>query len=67
MNIKDVGSLIKKRRLILKIDQRQLSELSGASLHTISNIESGKGNPTIEILSRILDLLGMELKIDIKG
>jgi len=66
MNMNDIGILIKKRRMILKIDQRQLSDLSNTSLHTISDIESGKGNPSVATLTRILEILGMELQAVIK-
>jgi len=46
MNKKEFGSIIKDRRKILKINQEDLSEISEVALHTISDIESGKGNPT---------------------
>lgn len=58
--------MIKKRRVLLGIDQRDLSQISGVSIHTISDIEAGKGNPTAATLDRILDALGMELHIRIK-
>lgn len=67
MNSDDIGSLIKKRRAALGIDQRTLSEISGIAIHTLSNIEAGNGNPTVETLDRVLHALGMELRIQIKG
>ena len=67
MNFDDIGSVIKKRRSSLRIDQRTLSELSGIAVHTLSNIEAGKGNPTVATLDRVLQALGMELRIQIKG
>ena len=67
MNIKIIGKFIKERRTFLKIDQDSLGELSGVSVHTISNIESGRGNPTVEVLNNILFVLGMELQVRIKG
>ena len=59
--------MIKKRRAALGIDQRTLSEISGIAVHTLSNIEAGKGNPTVETLDRVLNALGMELHIQIKA
>lgn len=50
----------------LRIDQRTLSEIAGISVHTLSNIESGRGNPTVAILERVLNALGMELRVKIK-
>ena len=47
-----VGNAIKERRKILKITQRTL--------------ERGEGNPTVEVLEKILDTLGLELQIGVK-
>jgi transcriptional regulator with XRE-family HTH domain len=66
MNAKEAGSVIRKRRVSLDIDQRSLSEISGVAVHTLSNIEAGKGNPTVHTLDRVLHALGMELRIQIK-
>ena len=65
MNIEAIGQVIRERRSFLKIDQRALSELSGVSMHTLSNIESGKGNPTVAVLNKIVNVLGMELLIKV--
>jgi len=66
MNPKEAGILIRKRRISLQIDQHTLSEISGIAVHTMSNIEAGKGNPTIATLDRVLNALGMQLCIQIK-
>jgi transcriptional regulator with XRE-family HTH domain len=66
MNIKEVDKMIRRRRMSLGIDQRTLSEISGIAIHTLSNIEAGKGNPTVATLSRVLDALGLELRIQVK-
>ena len=66
MNIREMGLLIKKRRDVLQISQQTLSEVSGIAVHTLSNIEAGKGNPTVDTLNRVLDVLGMELRVDVK-
>lgn len=65
MNIEELGSHLRARRKELGVDQLTLSELSGVSVHTLSNIESGKGNPTFDVLVRVLDVLGLELKLDV--
>lgn len=67
MNKKKLGQLLKKRRNELGINQIDLSEISGVALHTISDIESGKGNPTLQIINKICDILGMELMIRVIG
>ena len=66
MNQEELGRRIAERRHILGVDQRTAAELSGVSVHTLSNIESGKGNPSLQILSKMADALGLELRIDVK-
>ena len=63
----NLGNRIKLRRKELKITQATLAELSGISLNTLSRIEVGKANPTIEMLSKIADILGLELKLEVKN
>ena len=63
----EIGNIIRERRKFLKITQSALSEITGISHHTLTNIESGKGNPTVEILEKILNTLGMELNIRIRN
>lgn len=57
---------IKQRRLLLEITQQDLADFSGVGLRTIRQIEAGKGNPSVETLSKILDVLGMEMELTIK-
>ena len=61
-----VGNAIKERRKILKITQRTLAELAGVGINTLTKIERGEGNPTVEVLEKILDTLGLELQIGVK-
>ena len=61
-----VGNAIKERRKMLKITQRTLAELASVGINTLTKIERGEGNPTIEVLEKILDTLGLELQIGIK-
>ena len=66
MNIEMIGKILKKRRNSLGLNQHTLSEISGIAMHTLSNIEAGNGNPTIETLERVANALGMELSISVK-
>ena len=63
MNTKPLGHLLRQRRKELDVDQRTLSELSGVSVHTISDIESGKANPTLSTVESLLEVLGLELTV----
>ncbi|MCZ2083889.1 MAG: helix-turn-helix transcriptional regulator, partial [Flavobacteriales bacterium] len=53
---------IKERRKILNVTQETLAEISGVGLRTLKQLESGKGNPTLETLQKICDALGLEIK-----
>lgn len=64
--MKDIGTAIKNRRKQLKINQRLLAELSGIGINTLTKIERGEGNPTMEILCRVLDTLGLVLLVSVK-
>ena len=67
MHHKDIIETIKKRRILLQTNQETLSLLSGVSLRTVKQFESGKGNPTLETLQKLADVLGLELKLEIKN
>jgi transcriptional regulator with XRE-family HTH domain len=67
LNTREIGKLVRERRRVLGIDQKTAAELSDVSVHTLSDIESGKGNPSVKVLAAVLDALGLELLIKIKG
>ena len=66
MYVKRIGKSIKERRKELGITQSILSELSSVSKNTIYKLERGESNPSIEVLDKILKVLGLELRIEIK-
>jgi DNA-binding XRE family transcriptional regulator len=57
---------LKARREMLQVTQETLAELSGVALRTVKQLESGKGNPTLQTLQKLTDVLGMEVCIQIK-
>ena len=63
MNLSEV---IKTRRRTLGISQIDLSEMSCVSLATIKDIERGKGNPSMGTVSKIMDILGMEILFKVR-
>jgi len=67
MHFEEVIKAIKERREMLKVTQESLAELSGVGLRTIKQFESGKGNPTLQTLQKIADLLGLELTLKLKN
>ncbi len=66
MHLKELIESLKKRRGVLGITQDQLAELSGVGLRTLKALESGKGNPTFETVTKLAEILGMELKLEVK-
>ena len=66
MQQEEIIMALKARRQMLTVTQEYLAELSGVALRTIKEIESGKGNPTFATLSKIADVLGMEIKLEVK-
>lgn len=66
MLLEELITTLKARRQVLAVTQEHLAALSGVSLRTIKEIESGNGNPTFATLSKIADVLGMELKLTVK-
>lgn len=64
--MRKIGEVIKERRKMLKITQKTMSELSDVSINTITKIERCESNPSIDILEKILDTLGLEINIVVK-
>jgi len=62
MNTKEyLGSAIKISRKEAKVEQSMLTDYADISLWTLSRIENGKANPSLEKLENILEVLGLEL------
>jgi len=66
MHQDELIKVLKDRREALKVTQEHLAELSGVGLRTLKSIESGKGNPTIETLMKIAEVLGLDLKLEVR-
>ena len=66
MHLEDLIQTLKKRRELLGVTQQHVAELSGVGLRTLKALESGKSNPTFETLKKLADVLGMELKLEVK-
>ena len=65
MNKTDIGKYIIWRRDTLRISQGRLAELSGVSVHTLSNLETGNGNVTLDTLLKVTKILGLKLTVGI--
>lgn len=61
-----VGQAIRDRRKELRITQPHLAEVAGVSTNTLYKLERGQGNPTLDVLNKLADVLGMEVKLEVK-
>jgi len=67
VNKSEIALLIKKRRKELLISQQELAELAEVSIRKISDIETASGETTVGTLQKLLEVLGMQMTIGIKG
>ncbi|OFX56702.1 MAG: transcriptional regulator [Bacteroidetes bacterium GWA2_30_7] len=67
MHFEELIKIIKERRNALQVTQESLAQLSGVGLRTLKQFESGKGNPTLQTLQKIADILGMEVSLKLKN
>ena len=58
--------VMKQRRETLSLTQQDLAEMSQVGLATIKDIERGKGNPSLNTIKKILDVLGIEIEYRIR-
>ena len=61
-----VQEVMKERRKKLGITQQDLAEMAEVGISTIKQIESGKGNPSLGTVEKILEVLGMEIKFEVR-
>ena len=62
----DIGKAIKERRALLRISQQDLSDYSGVGISTVKDLERGVGNPSMDTLRKILDVVGLEMILQVK-
>ena len=63
MNKDEIGRYVVERRDALSISQARLAELSGVSVHTLSNLETGGGNVTLDTLLKVTGVLGLAVML----
>ena len=67
MDNQQIGKIIQERRGYLNLTQKDVAEMAGMTFKSISEIELGIRNPSLNTLKSILDVLGLELKVQIKS
>jgi len=76
MLVKDLGEAIKSRRKELDVTQPHLAELAQISINmaelaqisinTLYKLEKGRGNPSLEVIHKLSEVLGMECIFQVK-
>ncbi len=61
---KQLADMVKRLRAYANMSQRELASKTGITQADISRIESGKGNPSINTIARIMEATGTSLCID---
>jgi len=61
----EIGKRIRERRKSLRITQPDLAQLAKVGINTLYKIERGEANPTLDVVQKIADVLGMELKLEV--
>ena len=63
MHFQRVIKQLKERREALGVTQEMLADISDVSLRAIKQFESGKGNPTLDTLSKLSEALGLQVSL----
>ncbi len=66
MDKNEFGKIIKQRRSILNITQKDLSAISGVTLRKLIDIENGSANPTLNTLMKLTEALGLTIDVRVK-
>jgi transcriptional regulator with XRE-family HTH domain len=66
MQVEELGKIIRARRKVLNLTIGELSEYTGLSRTTISDIELGKTNPRLDKITEIFRFLNLEMKIEVR-
>ena len=64
--LEQFSKLLNLRRKELKIKQEDLAELTGTAIRTIRDLEKGKGNPSLDTMAALMNILGIELVFKLK-
>lgn len=61
-----IAEVMKSQRKKLSISQLDLAEMSEVGITTVKQIEAGKGNPSLSTVEKIMEVLGMEIKYEVR-
>ena len=64
---RNIGQTIKARRRALGLTQNTLALLSQVGINTIVSIERGSKSPSLETLTKVADVLGLDVTLTLKA
>lgn len=67
MDTTDLPAMVRARRRELQLGQRDLADLAGVSERFVRAVEAGKATVQLDRLRALLDALGLELRITLRG
>ena len=62
----ELKEIMKQRREFLSLTQLDLAEMAEVGVATIKDIERGKGNPALNTIKKILEVLGIEIEYKVR-
>jgi len=62
----EIGQKIRERRRELGMEQTDLQDYAEVGSTTVSRLERGKANVTLDTLERILEVLGLEVVVKVR-
>ena len=62
----ELKEIMKQRREFLSLTQQDLAEMAEVGVATIKDIERGKGNPSLNTIMKILEVLGIEIEYKVR-
>jgi transcriptional regulator with XRE-family HTH domain len=60
---KHFGSAVRQHRTLIRLSQEELADRAGLDRTYVSGIERGARNPTLKILQKVADALGVDLDV----
>lgn len=62
-SLRQAGSVLRARRKLRRMTQKQLAEVTGTAQSTISDIETGVVSVSLDVYLRLLEALGADLRV----
>lgn len=63
MNLEELAFTYRRKREVMGMTQKELAERSGVHLRSINKLESAETNPSWDTLSKLAEVLKLELLV----